>query len=102
MLRKKAGRSINILDYNYYAWSFEMTMQKIQKTVLEVDFRMVKYTNSNFTDLKLGKRFLFHHPLVEFNASFVWFGLQGRGDVYNNIADIILFGILFSKLLQPT
>jgi hypothetical protein len=30
-LRKKAGRSINILDDNYYAWTFDLTMQKILK-----------------------------------------------------------------------
>ena len=30
ILRKKAGRSITILDDNY-AWTFDMTMQKILK-----------------------------------------------------------------------
>jgi hypothetical protein len=42
ILRKKAGRSIQILENNYYAWSFEMTMQKILK-FSEVDFSMVKF-----------------------------------------------------------
>jgi hypothetical protein len=31
ILRRKAGRSITILDNNYYAWSFGMTMQKNAK-----------------------------------------------------------------------
>jgi hypothetical protein len=53
-----------------------MTMQKIVNTHLEVDFRMVNfevvfYTNSDFTDLKLEKYLLsFPHPLAEYNASF--------------------------------
>jgi hypothetical protein len=29
ILRKKAGRSIKILDDYYYAWTFDLTMQKI-------------------------------------------------------------------------
>ena len=54
ILRKKAGSSIKILDDNYYAWSFEMTMQKIQNTHLKVDFSMV-----NFEDIFLHKSILY-------------------------------------------
>jgi len=34
--REKAGRSIKILDDNYYAWTFDMTMQKIVKYSLRL------------------------------------------------------------------
>ena len=78
--RKKVGRSITILDDNYYAWSFEMTMQKILTQKLSsawLTLRLFFYTNSDFTDLKLVKYLLsLSHPLVEYNASFVWFGLS--------------------------
>ena len=42
ILRKKAGRSITILDDNYYAWTFEMTMRKILK-YSKVDFSVVNF-----------------------------------------------------------
>jgi hypothetical protein len=41
--RKKAGRSIKILEDNYYAGSLQMIMQKMQNTHLEVDFSMVNF-----------------------------------------------------------
>jgi len=41
--RKKAGTSIQIVDYNYYSWSSGMTMQKIQNIYLDVDFSMVNF-----------------------------------------------------------
>ena len=34
ILRKKAGRSIRILDDKYYEWTFDMIMQKILKCSL--------------------------------------------------------------------
>ena len=99
---KKAGRSIKIWAINYYTWSFEMTMQKIQNTHLEVHFSIVNFKviflqNSNSTDLKLKKNFLFAHQLVEYNASFVWFGLEWRGDALNNVEDIISLEFCFQN-----
>jgi hypothetical protein len=81
ILRKKAGRSIQILDDNYYAWSFEMAMQKMLKYSLRSSLQCGKLgdyfatTNSKFIDLKLAKYLLsFPYHLVEYNASFVRFG----------------------------
>jgi hypothetical protein len=39
--REKADRSIQILDDNYYAWSFKMRIQKIQNTHFEFHFSVV-------------------------------------------------------------
>ena len=39
--RNKAGRNVQYLENNYYPWGFEMTMQKIQNTHLELDFSLV-------------------------------------------------------------
>ena len=81
ILRKKAGRSIKTFNNNYYAWSFEMTMQKMLKYSLRSSLQCGKlglffYTNSKVIDLKLAKYLLsFPYSLVEYNASFVWFGL---------------------------
>ena len=65
ILRKKAGKSINILHDNYYAWSFEMIMQKMQNTHLEIDFSIVNF--EIFFYAKTSKNtFYFPHPLVEY------------------------------------
>ena len=62
-----------------------------------VNSEAVFYTNSDSTVLKLVCFLSFPHPLVAFSASFVWFVLGRRGDPFNKLADIILFGILFVK-----
>ena len=50
--RKKAGTSIQILDDNYYSWSFEMTMNKIQNIYLDVDFSMVNFEDIFSTQIQ--------------------------------------------------
>ena len=43
--------------------------------------------------------FFFPYTLVWYKASIVWFGLERRGDPFNNLGELILFGILES--FQP-
>jgi len=51
--RKKAGRSIKILDDYYYAWSFEMTMQKIVKYSLRSSLQHGKLSGYFSTQIQI-------------------------------------------------
>ena len=91
--RRKAGRTVKILEDDYYAWSFQMTISKTLKYSLRSDFSMINiaaifYANSISIVLTPVWCFLsFPHPLVTYNAYFVWFGLFCRGDPFNKVAN---------------
>ena len=67
--------------------------KKIQNTHLEVDFSLVNFEivflhKSIYWPKTSKNSFFFPHPLVQYNVSFVWFGLGWRGDPFKFVANL--------------